>query len=205
MAKIIRFDAPDEPYERPRPKKSAKKARRLEPRHSVDEEAVLEELGIRPFKREFKRLRKLTTAGEDFSSSSAAYALTRSLLAMVIQAMPVAEAGVHRFKNERAMYGMNALVGTARELANDLRSFGDQGELAERVRQVVIQGALRSLATSLVQEIITARRDVHGRLDANLAKKVDARLKILQESVAHTFVKAEADVADQVARLLNAK
>jgi uncharacterized small protein (DUF1192 family) len=124
---------------------------------------------------------------------------------MIIQAMPIAEQGVHKYKNERAMYGMNALVSTARELANDLRSFGDQTEMAERIRTVVIQGALRVLAVTLVQELIAARRDLHDKLGANLSKKVDARLKLVQESISNSFVKAEADVAEQISRLLNAR
>jgi hypothetical protein len=170
----------------------------------VPDDEVLEELGIKPFKKEYRKLRKLV-ASEDFSSSTASYALTRSLLSMIIQAMPIAEQGVHKYKNERAMYGMNALVSPARELANDLRSFGDQTEMAERIRTVVIQGALRVLAVTLVQELIAARRDLHDKLGANLSKKVDARLKLVQESISNSFVKAEADVAEQISRLLNAR
>lgn len=170
----------------------------------VSDDAVLEELGIKPFKKEYRKLRRLAAA-EDFSSSAASYALTRALLSMIIQAMPIAEQGVHKYKNERAMYGMNALVSTARELANDLRAFGDQTELSERIRKVVVQGALRTLATHLIQELINARRDIHGKLNANLAKKVDDRLKLAQESMANTFVKAEAEVAEQVSRLLSAR
>lgn len=182
-----------------------RKKKRIEGRPSAaEEDASMEELGIKPFRKEYRRLRKLATA-EDFSASGASYALTRALLSMVIQAMPVAERGVHKYKNERAMYGLNALVSTARELANDLRAFGDQQELADRVRSAVVQSGLRVLAVSLVQEIITARRDIHGKLDANYAKKVDARLRLLQESIAGAFVKAEADVSEQVSRVLNAR
>jgi hypothetical protein len=167
-------------------------------------DSTLEDMGIKPFEQEYRKLRKLSS-GEDFSASKASYALLRAQLAMVIQAMPVLERNLHKFKNEHAAYALVSLSSHARELSHDMRAFGDQTEIAERIREVVTQSSIRGLAAGIVQDLIRARQDLHSGMPSAVARRIDERLRLLQDGLAVHFTKAEQETSEQISRILNIK
>lgn len=167
--------------------------------------SALEELGIQTFDKEFRRLRKMSTANdEDFSAQKTAYSLLRAQLAMTITALPVLEDNLHRSKSDRAAYALVSLSSHMRELQHDLRAFGDQTELASRVREMT-QSMLRELAASVVQDLIRLRQDLHSKLPKTMSGMVDDRLRVAQESLVTHFSKAEAEAARQVTTVMNIK
>lgn len=184
--------------------KSDPRDRRREAEAQVN--STLEELGIQKFDKEFRRLRKMATAeNEDFSAHKTAYALLRAQLAMTISALPVLEENLHKWKNEKAAYALVSLSAHMRELQHDLRAFGDQTETFSRIRDVVVQTIMRELAASIVQDLIKARQDIHGKLDRKSAAEVEDRLRVVQESLASHFGKAESEAARVLASVLNVK
>jgi hypothetical protein len=173
-------------------------------KREFDIEEVFADLGIKSFKHEYRRLSKLA-GDDDFSSSKSAYALLRSQFAMLINALPVVEAAMHKYKSDRAAYAMVALSNHLREVAHDLRAYGDQAELAERVRKDVVQGVLSSLATSIVSDLIKTRQRLYETLPPNSAKKVDEALKNCQKRLTSVFSDADMRAGELLNRALNAK
>ncbi len=200
--RIQGYDAPPERRD-DRQDDDAPISERAAPR-SRDVEEAFAELGIKSFRQEFRRLAKLS-GDDDFSSSRTAYALLRSQLAMVINAMPLVEEAAHRYRSDRAIYAMAALITCARELGHDLRAFGDQSELADRLRRDVLQGVLQSLATEVVSDLIDARKDARSGLSAAAARRVDDALRRHQEKLTAIFARAEESAAALLARVLAAR
>jgi hypothetical protein len=122
-----------------------------------EELSDLESLGLKPFTQEYKRLRNLVTDKDDFSSSKASYALLRAQLSNVIQAIGVMDKTFVKCGGRNA-YAYCAVHTLARELSHDLRAFCDQTEVAERIRDVIVQSGMRALAADIVQDIIRTRQ-----------------------------------------------
>ena len=202
MGNVIRIGGrePTENREERGSRRSAKKFKlpRPEPRPSVD----LDEMGIKKFDHEYRKLMRSVDADADFSSTKAAQALLRAQLAMVIQALPVVERNMHTYGNERAAYALTSISSHIRELVHDLRSFGDQSELVDRIRTEVVQELLRVLATNLVSDLLQERRNIHGRLPEKAAAFVDKRLRAMQESIAARMAEADSSAGQILARVL---
>jgi len=173
-------------------------------KRKFDVDEAFADLGIKPFKDEFRRLSKLAGA-EDFSSSKTAYALLRSQLAMLINTLPVVEAAMHEYKSDRSAYAMVAVSNHLREVAHDLRAFGDQTELAEHVRKDVVQLILQSLATSVVSSLIKKRTEMRNKLPPKVGRYVDEQLRLYQESMSDAFAEAESTSAEMLIKALSAR
>lgn len=177
-----------------------KKEKRTPPQ-DINLEEAFTDLGIHSFDKEYKKLRRLSTA-EDFSSPKASYALLRAQLAMVISAMPILEKNLHHWKNDKAAYALVSLSSHARELSHDLRSFGDQTEVVERVRRNVMQPTLSALATAIVSNMLKTKQDLHNELPPKTAKMVSAALKRMQNDLQALFADADVQAAELLARSL---
>jgi hypothetical protein len=168
--------------------------------HDRVELPELDELGLRSFSEEYRRLRRQIT-DKDFASSQAAQSLLRAQLAAVIRAIGVADKQLLS-GGSRGTYAYVSLHGLARELAHDLRSFSDQSEMVERVRRDVVQEVLRMLATSLVSDMITTRQNVRGRLPPRAGRWTDRQLRELQDRVARMVSDADAASVPLLTRVL---
>jgi len=166
---------------------------------SIDE--VFADLGIKSFKSEYRRLSKMA-GSDDFASSQAAYALLKAQFAMLINAMPLVEAAMYKYKSDRSAYAMVALSNHLREIAHDLRSFGDQSEMVERIRKDVIQLVLSSLASLIVAQVISTRRKLHSKLSPKSAELVNNELMKFQEGLSKAFSDAEVSAAERVSNVL---
>ena len=168
-----------------------------------EERDAFEQFGLQSFEQEYVKLRKLTMA-EDFSSSRSAYALLRAQMATVIRALRVMD---RSFKESggRNAYSYVAMHGLARELSHDLRAFGDQHELSERIRKDVVQGVLQSLATEVVAKLISRRNALHVKLGANSSKLVDDALRNLQEELTEVFASADLRAGELLVKALESR
>lgn len=167
------------------------------------ERTAFEEFGIESFQTEYARLRKLTME-DDFSTSKASYALLRAQMATVIRALNVMDKAFKESAGRNA-YSYVAMHGLARELSHDLRAFGDQTELAERVRRDVVQGVLQGLATEVVSALIKTRHSLQTKLGPNSGKVVDAALESYQKQLQATFVDGDARAAELIKSTLSVR
>lgn len=164
------------------------------------------ELGIKSFRAEYKALRRAvgSEAGDDFTSARAATALARAQLSMAVNAMPVIEANVHQYKNERAVYALVALSTLIRELSHDIKTQGSGEEMIDKVTEQVARPALQDAATRIVAHVLTMKRELHQRVkDPALRSFVDARLGRLQASIADVFTTADESTRDRLTKLLS--
>lgn len=169
--------------------------------YSREVEATFADLGIKTFKQEYRRLLKLAEA-EDFSSNRAAYALLRSQFSMLINTLPIVEEAMHHYRTDRSAYSMVAVSNHLREIAHDLRTFGDQTELVERVRKDIIQAMLSSLATAIIADISKVRQKLYEKLPEKSGKFVAAELKEYQTRLADIFTDADNNAYDVLQRVL---
>lgn len=170
---------------------------------SDEEKDDLNELGLNSFVTEYKRLRKKVTS-DDFASDDATYQLLRAQLAAVIRAIGVADKAFIASSGRNA-YGYVAVHTLAREIAHDLKSFGDNTQTIERVRNEVVQPLLSNLATKIVAAILDSRKKLNTQLKDRDAKRVSDELRFLQESMANLFLTAEEKTLDKLSNILNSK
>ena len=170
---------------------------------SVSEEKALSELGIKSFVHEYARLRKMASDTET-SGEQTSHALLRAQLAATIRAIGIMDRSFDESGGRNA-YSYVAVHNLARELAHDLRSFGDQSETVERVRRDSIQPMLSGLATQIVSRLLKARQSLTARLQPKSAKMVETELRRVQEELTAVFAEAEATAADRLKASLTAR
>ncbi len=169
---------------------------------TTDASNLLNDLGIKSFEQEYKKLSKAAT-GEDFSASKLRYALLRSQLAMAIHALPIAEAAFRKWKDERSAKALTAISGHVRELSHDIMAFGDQTELAERLHNDVTRRVLSSLATSLTSKLIAERQDLYAQTsNPKVKKRIETSFKKIQRDLQEYFKDADTLGKDALEKAL---
>ena len=165
------------------------------------ERKELDQLGLRSFVHEYANLRR-SVLSEDFSSSKTAYSLTRAQLAAVIRAIGVSDKAFLASGGRNA-YSYVAVHTLARELSHDLRSYGDQGEMIERMRREVVRPMLQGLASEIVANLIKTRKDIHSRVRGKEAGAVDESLRLFQEQLAAIIARTDSSTAEALKAALN--
>lgn len=164
----------------------------------------LRELGIRTFDKEYLKLMKQLKA-EEFSGNQSSYAMLRAQLAMIVQMMPEVEKVFYKYPNERAVYATVALSNHAREIAHDLRTFGDQSEMRDRIHNLVIRKLLGAMATKITQEVIATRRDLHVEFPGKVGRAIEKRLDRLQKSIIENVQGVDSDGLDMLTKILQVR
>ena len=166
-----------------------------------DIEEIFKDMGIRSFKTEYKRL-SAKAGSDDFSGEQASYALLRSQFAMLINALPLVEEAMHKYKSDRSAYAMVALSNHLREIAHDLRSYDDKSAMVDKIRGEVVRTMLSSMATTIVSQLIDVRKKIgakapgkEGRYAAELVRKV-------QENMTKVFSEAETSSIERIQNVL---
>ena len=162
------------------------------------------DLGIKTFQQEYKRLLKIVGAEKDFSSQQAARALIRAQLSASIGMLPKMEQSVQKYGG-RAAYAWTTINDHIRALTHDLRGFGDNSSLVEKVRRDAVQVSLRVLMTEIISRAAETRRELNTRLPDKQAAFADRLMRNFQESLEDMFVKAERDSHALVERALSVK
>jgi hypothetical protein len=170
---------------------------------SEEEKSALDDLGLKSFAVEYKRLHKKVLA-DDFTSSEATYQLTRAQLASAIRAVGIADKAFEESGGRNA-YGYVAVHGLVRELCHDVRTFGDNTELVEKVRNEVIQPILSQLATSIISQLLKAKKDLNVKLDYKMVKKVAPLLQDLSKSFVAEIAKFESIAVEKLNSTLISK
>lgn len=132
------------------------------------------------FAKQFERLRMdIDSSNKTFNASSTTRAMTRAMLAMVIDVIPLAEKAYRQTQKENQAYALNALVNQARELSTDLKMMQDVEGQAEFIRNQLID----PLMMSLTQQIMASMLSLKNSIDTELGAKAPGRAKTLKRQV----------------------
>ena len=164
----------------------------------------LEELGLRSFSQEYKKLLRLVDSDADYVSAKADGALKRAQMASVIRALSVADRSVEQM-GSRGAYAFVALHGLARELAHDLRNADGGEELVTKVIEQVVRPILQELASKVIAQVIAANRDIYAAVGGKAAEKARSRMRRLQRDSATVISEADASARSRATNLLLTK
>lgn len=102
----------------------------------------------------------------------------KKLLAATVMLIPIAERKYKKTGAQSHAYAMNALISTARELAQDLQATGDRQKLALKVIGEILQPAFRAVAQSIIDEHYSLKKDLEdycadGESKRKMKERVD--------------------------------
>lgn len=113
------------------------------------------------FAKEFRKMRKKVGASNDhFNAENVNQQMLRSMLAMVLDIIPLAERAYRKTRKENAAYALNALLEQAKNLSTDLRMAKDVEQQAEFIKGRVLNPVLMAFANMLVQETLAIKSSV---------------------------------------------
>lgn len=129
------------------------------------------------FERQFKQLRRdLDASNTTMNASHSSRLMTRAMLAMVVDLIPVAEQAYRESKKEQSAYALNALVNQARELATDLKMMQDVEGQAEFIRDKLITPIFMSMTQQILASMMSLKNTIDTEL-GNKAPKTSRRVK----------------------------
>lgn len=113
------------------------------------------------FQQEFGDLKKMFGAeAEDFQNDKSSIAMLRSMVAMTMDMLPIAEQAYRKAPNNFNASALVNLSNQARELANDIRNLQSLEQQIEHIGTEIIMPGTRMMAENLVSEIFKLKKEI---------------------------------------------
>src|SRR6266481_2282004 len=113
------------------------------------------------FEREHKKLKKMIgSEAENFQSDKSTLAMLRSLLAMTIDLIPIAEEKYRKDSSEFSSRSIINLTTQARELAADIKNLKDIESQVEHINVEIFQHYLRQITQHLITETFHLKKEI---------------------------------------------
>ena len=155
--------------------KPAKKNKKQEEREAKmeAEQAALEQELIKINNR-YKRLAKsIKTAKSDSQTNTR---ILKYCLQMSVRLLPIAEETFLKFKNERAIYGLKALVDQNRELMSDIRQMSNNDATIDFILNQVVLPSLQMVLAHQVAAMAELKTEILNICPPKKAKVMKIRI-----------------------------
>lgn len=167
----------------------------------LDEQDALE---ANRFEKEFRKLRKKTSASNDnFNAESLNRLMLRAMLTMVLDVIPIAEEAYRKSKKESAAYALNSLLNQARELSLDLKLAKDVSGQAEFIQSKVLTPVFTSFTQLLIQEIFALKNTVDTEAQNKVGKPIKAQIDKMARSLGKYQTEMIAKIGQDIESFLN--
>lgn len=135
---------------------------------------------------------------EEQDTDGAVSLLTRSLLQMLVDLLPVAEHNVRDTKGTKGIYQLNQMVSSVREMLTDLQSLRDKGLLGHRIVERTVRPAFMDIGGQFAMAFVgleASARTYMSPEDFHLYKQT---LDNTKRSLAQYMEAQYAEIRDQV-------
>lgn len=135
---------------------------------------------------------------EEQDTDGAVSLLTRSLLQMLVDLLPVAENNVRETKGTKGIYQLNQMVSSVREMLTDLQSLRDKGLLGHRIVERTVRPAFMDIGGQFAMAFVgleASARTYMSPEDFHLYKQT---LDGTKRSLAQYMEAQYAEIRDQV-------
>ena len=133
------------------------------------------------FAGDFKRIRKNVVENEDFNAEAAHKILLKTVFAMTMDLIPVADAAFKQSQKEQAAYALIALTKQAQETSQELRILGNVEGQTEVIRNNIIGPVFKMLTQHLMAQCMhmknTVDTELNGKNTKNIKREIDQMLQ----------------------------
>lgn len=181
----------------PAPSGGSKEERR-KLRHSKDAEKDLKKVSSK-FGLSVRDINKMIETGD---TERAVGYFQKKLLSAIVALIPIAEKQYKKSKSQSQAYAMNAMISTARELAQDLQATADRKKLAQQIAQDVLMPAFRSIVQSIVDEHYILKKDLEDDLQPKRIRKGKERVDATAKNIAKLTQQIYVNLAERINEML---
>lgn len=135
---------------------------------------------------------------EDQDTDGAISMLSRSLLQLVVDLIPVAEQNVRDSKGAKGIYQFNQLIASTRELLTDLSALRDKGLLGHRIVERTVRPAFTDIGGQLVLAFVGLEAGARTYMRPEDYSEYKQQLTIAKTSLAQYLEAQYAEIRDQV-------
>lgn len=156
---------------------------------------------ISVFENEMEVVRGLiSNESVEYNAELANKMLLRSMLAMTLDIIPIAEKAFRQTTKENAAYAVNALINQAREIATDLKMMGDVENQAKFIRESIIIPMFTAQAQNMLHEMLSLKSVIDTELDKSpktakiVKRRVDDTLRTIANFMTQSSDKMTSDI-----------
>lgn len=135
---------------------------------------------------------------EDQDTDGAISMLSRSLLQLVVDLIPVAEQNVRDSKGARGIYQFNQLIASTRELLTDLSALRDKGLLGHRIVERTVRPAFTDIGGQLVLAFVGLEAGARTYMSPEDYAEYKQQLTTAKMSLAQYLEAQYSEIRDQV-------
>lgn len=135
---------------------------------------------------------------EDQDTDGAISMLSRSLLQLVVDLIPVAEQNVRDSKGAKGIYQFNQLIASTRELLTDLSALRDKGLLGHRIVERTVRPAFTDIGGQLVLAFVALEAGARSYMRPEDYAEYKPQLTQAKTSLAQYLEVQYAEIRDQM-------
>lgn len=124
--------------------------------------------------------------------------LTRSLLQMLVDLMPLAENAVRESRGTRGIHAMNQMVTSIRETLTDLQALRDKGLLGHRIVERTIRPAFMDIGSQIVLGFVDLESRARTSMNQENFLAYQENLKEVKRSIAQYLEAQYREIQEQV-------
>lgn len=160
---------------------------------------------ISVFENEMETVRKLiTNESVEYNAELANKMLLRSMLAMTLDIIPIAERAFRQTTKENAAYAVNALINQAREIATDLKMMGDVENQAKFIKESIIQPMFTAQAQNMLHEMLQLKSVIDTEVtNPKTAKAVKRRVDDTLRTIAAFMTQSTEKISSDISSYLS--
>lgn len=154
------------------------------------------------FAKSFSRLRKNVVENEDFNADAAHKILLKTVFAMTMDLIPVADAAFKQSQKEQAAYALIALTKQAQETSAELRAIGNVEIQTTFIRDNIIAPTFKVLTQHLMNQCMNMKNTVDTELGGKAAKPVKQEIDKLLIGLGQFMDMSREGMSSHVGRYL---
>lgn len=129
------------------------------------------------FENDLRLLRRsVIKSGESFNADSANRTLLKTMLAMNLKLVPIANKAYKRSKKENAMYALLAIEKQVLELATELKLLGNVEHQSEFIETRIINPIFMAMVQINIKEFLDLKNSIDSLLPPKQARNVKLRI-----------------------------
>lgn len=129
------------------------------------------------FAANFNRLRKSSVENKDFNAEAAHKILLKTMFAMTMDLLPVADVAFKKSGKEQAAYALIALAKQAQEISSELRMLGNVESQTDFIKENIIAPIFKMLTQHTMAQCMhiknTVDTELGGKNTKNIKRQID--------------------------------
>lgn len=128
------------------------------------------------FAANFNKLRKSSVENSDFNAEAAHKILLKTMFAMTMDLLPVADVAFKKSGKEQAAYALIALAKQAQEISSELRMLGNVESQTEFIKNNIIAPVFKMLVQHTMAQCMHIKNTIDTELDGKNTKPIKRQI-----------------------------